>query len=56
MERYQVTIDKSSGIRNDPNAWSDDPSYIVALLKRIVRVSVESVQIVQTLPALNEAR
>lgn len=21
MERYQVTVDKASGIRNDPNDW-----------------------------------
>lgn len=55
MERYQVTTDKNSGIRNDPNEWSDDPRYIVDLLKRIVRVSLESVQIIRGLPALNEA-
>ncbi|QKM52892.1 hypothetical protein CG017_00886 [Burkholderia glumae] len=56
MERYQVTVDKSSGIRNDPNDYSDDPRYIVDLLKRIVRVSVESVRIVKALPALDEWR
>ncbi len=52
MERYQVTTDKASGIRNDPNEWSDDPRYIVDLLKRIVRVSVESARIVRGLPSL----
>lgn len=55
MERYAVTTDKPSGIRNDPNAWSDDPRYIVDLLKRIVRVSLESVRLVGTLPPLNES-
>jgi predicted helicase len=55
MERYQVTTDKSSGIKNDPNEWSDDPRYIVDLLKRIVRVSMESVQIIHALQGLNEA-
>ncbi len=54
MERYQVTTDKDSGIRNDPNDWSDNPRYILDLLKRIVRVSVETVRIVKGLPALNE--
>ena len=44
MERYAVTVDKDSDIRNDPNDWSDDPRYIVDLLKRIVRVSLESVR------------
>jgi predicted helicase len=54
MERYQVTVDKVSGIKNDPNEWSEDPRYIVDLLKRIVRVSLESVRIVKGLPALKE--
>jgi predicted helicase len=54
MERYAVTVDKASGIRNDPNDWSDDPRYIVDLLKRVVRVSLESVRLVAELPPLNE--
>jgi predicted helicase len=54
MERYQVTKDKASGIVNDPNNWSDDPHYIVDLVKRIVRVSLETVQIVNSLPSLND--
>lgn len=54
MERYQATVDKASGIKNDPNEWSEDPRYIVDLLKRIVRVSLESVRIVKALPALRE--
>ena len=54
MERYQVTIDKASGIKNDPNQWSEDPRYIVDLLKRIVRVSLESVRLIRGLPTLNE--
>jgi len=56
MERYAVTTDKASGIKNDPNAWSDDPRYIVDLLKRIIRVSLESARIVAGLPALQEAK
>ncbi len=52
MERYQVTVDKDSGIRNDPNDWSDDPRYIIDLLKRIVRVSVETVKIINNLPKI----
>ncbi len=54
MERYAVTVDKASGIRNDPNDWSDDPRYIVDLLKRVVRVSLESVRLVGESPALGE--
>lgn len=54
MDRYQVKTDRDSGIVNDPNDWSDDPRYIVDLIKRIVRVSIESMAIVDALPALNE--
>jgi predicted helicase len=54
MERYQLTRDKDSGITNNPNDWSDDPRYIIDLVKRIVRVSIESVKIVNSLPPLNE--
>jgi predicted helicase len=54
MERYQFTRDKDSGITNDPNDWSTNPRYIIDLVKRIVRVSMETMKIVNTLPALNE--
>ena len=57
MERYQVTRNKDSGIVNDPNDWCrehDAPRYIVDLLKRVVRVSIETMKIVKFLPALNE--
>ncbi|SMC38963.1 DEAD/DEAH box helicase [Janibacter indicus] len=55
MDRYQVKTDKSSGIVNDPNDWSrevEDPRYIVDLLARIVTVSLETMKIVDALPAL----
>jgi len=57
MERYQMTTDKDSGITNDPNDWAtehNDPQYILNLVKRVVRVSVETVKIVNALPALEE--
>jgi predicted helicase len=50
MERYKITQDKDSGITNDPNDWSEDPRYIIDLVKRIVRVSVETVEIIKKLP------
>ena len=55
MERYQVTTDKDSGIKNDPNDWCrehDDPAYIFNLVQRVVRVSVETVRLVKELPEL----
>lgn len=59
IEYYQVTVDKKgkSGIKNDPNDWCrehDDPRYIVDLVKRVTRVSLETMKIVKGLPALNE--
>jgi predicted helicase len=53
IDRYQVKTDKDSGIINDPNDWSDDPRYIIDLLKRIVTVSLETMKIVDALPALD---
>ena len=57
MERYAVTTDKKSGIVKDPNLWCEEhkePRYIIDLIKRIVRVSVETVDIVNGLPKLSE--
>ena len=55
LDRYQVKTDKASGIVNDPNDWSrevEDPRYILDLLARIVTVSLETMAIVDNLPAL----
>lgn len=54
MDRYRVRTDKASGIVNDPNDYSDDPRYIVNLVERIVSVSMETLEIVNSLPPLNE--
>ena len=56
IDRYYVKTDKASGIVNDPNDWSrevGDPRYIVDLLARIVTVSLETMAIVDALPALD---
>ena len=50
IDQYQVSEDKRSGIRSDPNR-ADDPEYIVRLVGQVVRVSVETVEIVNSLPA-----
>jgi len=55
MERYQVKTDKKSGIKNDPNDWSEEvgnPRYILDLLLSIINVSVQTVDIVNGLPKL----
>lgn len=50
IDRYQVKTDKASGIINDPNDWADEtgnPRYIVDLIGKVVRVAVETMQIVR---------
>ena len=54
MDRYQVRTDKASGIVNDPNEYSDDPRYIVDLVKCVVTVSMETLNVVNMLPPLRE--
>ncbi|MER7916850.1 MULTISPECIES: DEAD/DEAH box helicase [unclassified Streptomyces] len=53
IDRYWVKTDKDSGIVNDPNDWSENPRYIIDLLKRIVTVSLETMKIVDALPPLD---
>jgi hypothetical protein len=50
IDQYQVSTDKQSGIVSDPNR-EDDPQYIVRLVGQVIRVSLETVQIVKGLPA-----
>ena len=49
IDQYQVSEDKRSGIRSDPNR-ADDEEYIVRLVRQVVRVSLETVRIVAGLP------
>lgn len=55
MERYQVTVHKDSGIKNDPNDWAKEAGnemYILDLLLSVVEISVRTVGIVEGLPVL----
>ena len=51
IDQYRVKTDKRSGIVNDPNR-TDDPQYIVQLIGKVITVSLETVEIVEGLPAL----
>ena len=51
INQYCVKTDKRSGIVNDPNR-ADDPQYIVKLIGQVISVSLETVDIVGGLPAL----
>ena len=50
IDRYRVTRDRESGLVNDPNAWFSKPEDLIAAIRRIVHVSVETVRIVAGLP------
>ena len=53
IDQYQVSIDKDSGIKNDPNDWCrehNNPRYILELILRVIEVSVRTVRIVKGLP------
>ncbi len=55
IERYQVTVHKESGIKNDPNDWAKEvgnPKYILDLLLSVINVSVQTVKIVEGLPKI----
>ncbi|MYC64655.1 MAG: DEAD/DEAH box helicase [Caldilineaceae bacterium SB0661_bin_34] len=51
VDRLHIRRDKESGIVNDPNAWFEaDPADLVAHLRRLVHVSVETARIAEGLP------
>lgn len=56
MERYAVSTHKDSGITNDPNDWAEEvgnPRYILDLLLSIINVSIQTVDIVNSLPKVD---
>ena len=53
IDRLKVTIDRDSGITNDPNRWDEwanQPHNLILHLQRLVRVSVETSRIVDGMP------
>jgi len=51
IDQYQVSTDSRSGISNDPNN-PDDETYILRLIKQVITVSLETVEIVKGLRPL----
>ena len=51
IDQYKVSTDPRSGITNDPNREGDE-QYITRLIGQVITVSLETLQIIQTLPAL----
>ncbi len=52
IDQYRVKTDKRSGIVNDPNNL-DDETYILRLIKQVITVSLETVELVTALPPLD---
>lgn len=52
VDQYQYSVDKDSGIVNDPNEYSGG-RYVLNLVLSIIGVSVKTVEIVKGLPKLN---
>ena len=56
MERQRVKTDKKSGIVNDANDYANetmnDPKYPFELFQRVITVSLETMQLVNSLPKL----
>ena len=62
MERYQVKIDKDSGIKNDPNLYEcksgalaglNGGKYALYLLLSVIEMSVQSVEIIEAISELD---
>lgn len=52
IDQYQVIRDSDGNLAADPNR-SDDPEYIVRLIGQVIRVSIDTADIVSELPALD---
>lgn len=50
MDQYQIKTDKKSGITDNPNDYSSDEKYIFNLLLSIINVSVQTVDLINSLP------
>lgn len=55
IDRYQVKIDKDSGIVNDPNDWGiehGNPRYILDLLLSVITLSIKTNELIGGLPKI----
>ena len=50
MDQYQIKTDKKSGITDDPNDYSNDEKYIFNLLLRMINVSIQTIDLINSLP------
>ncbi|BDX42379.1 hypothetical protein K6D_24530 (plasmid) [Enterococcus faecium] len=50
IDQYKVKTDKKSGIKDDPNEFSDNPKYILNLLLSVITVSMKTLELIDQLP------
>lgn len=50
IDQYNVSIDKKSGILDDPNEFSEDPNYILNLLLSVITLSMKTLGLIDKLP------
>lgn len=55
IDRYKITVDKKSGIVNDPNDYFrevDNPHYLADLIRSLVTVTMRTLELTKALPEL----
>ena len=55
VERYAVTVNKDSGIENNPNLWceeNENPRYILDLLLSVISLSLKTNELIKKLPRI----
>ena len=50
IDRYEIKTDKSSGIVQDPNAFSSVSTYVTDLIAQVIEVSIKHVDLVSKAP------
>ena len=55
VERYAITVNKDSGIENNPNLWceeNENPRYILDLLLSVISLSLKTNELIKKLPEI----
>jgi predicted helicase len=55
IDQYRISKDENGNITSDPNRM-DDEEYIVRLIGQVITVSLDTIKVVNALPALNESK
>lgn len=53
LERYAMTVDKASGIVDNPNTY-EDSKYLFDLLISVINVSIKTMDLIDSMPEYKE--